>query len=446
MRSVLIAAALVAAAVGARAAEAERPAYFTLGNGMQVVVIEDHRAPAVTHMVWYKVGAADEPPGKPGIAHFLEHLMFKGTPTIPPGEFSRIVARSGGRDNAFTSSDYTGYHQTVARDKLEMVMRMEADRMVNLTLPEDHVRTEREVVLEERRSRTDNDPSARLFEQTMAALYLAHPYRLPVIGWEHDIRNLNRADALSFYKTHYAPNNAILVVAGDVDPAEVKLLAERHYGPIEARAVPPRTRPQEPPHVAPRRVSLSDARVRQPSWSRNYLAPSSVSGETRHAFGLRVLAQALGGSATGRLYRRLVMESQVASSANAYYDSPAIDLTRFSIYATAKAGAQTAEDLATIEKAVDATIAEVVRDGINAEELERAKAGLTASAIYARDSVASQARIYGTALVMGLTIDHVVAWPQRIEAVTLEDVHAAARHVFRIESSVTSMLLPKPQS
>jgi zinc protease len=446
MRPVLIGVGMLLAAFGARAAESERPVQFTLDNGMQVVVIEDHRAPAVTHMVWYRVGAADEPPGKPGIAHFLEHLMFKGTKEIAPGEFSRIVARNGGRDNAFTSSDYTGYHQTIARDKLELVMRMEADRMNNLAFPEDHVLNEREVVLEERRSRTDNDPSARLYEQTMASLYLAHPYRLPTIGWEHDIRKLSRDDAIAFYRAHYAPNNAILVMAGDVEPNEARALAEKYYGPIPARPVAARFRPQEPPHVAPRRVSLTDGRVKQPTWSRNYLAPSRTAGETEHVFGLRVLSAALGSGSTSRLYRRLVLEQNVSSSANAYYDLPAIDLTRFSLYAAAKAGAQTADDLATIERAMDAAIAEVLRDGITAEELERAKAGLLASSIYARDSAASQARLYGTALVTGLTVDDVVTWPQRIQAVTLEEVHAAARHVFRIERSVTSMLLPRPQS
>ena len=455
MRLVMMVVGLLVLASGVRAAELDRPAFFTLGNGMQVVVIEDHRAPAVTHMVWYRVGAADEPPGKAGIAHFLEHLMFKGTRDIPAGEFSKIIARNGGRDNAFTSSDYTGYHQTIARDKLDLVMRMEADRMTNLVLDEESVRTEREVVLEERRSRTDNDPSARLYEQTMAVLYLAHPYRLPVIGWEHDIRRLNREDALDFYKAHYAPNHAILIVAGDVTADEVKSLAEKHYGPIAPRQLAPRFRPQEPPHIAPRRVSLSDGRVRQPAWSRNYLAPSRTAGDTKHAYALRVLAQAIGSGSTSRLYRRLVVEQKVATSASAYYDSPSLDLTRFSLYAAANPGAQSGKtpgatpgtaELAMIEQAMDAAIAEILRDGITEEELERAKTGLVASAIYARDNVSGMARIYGTALVTGLTVDDVVEWPKKIEAVTREEVLAAARHVFRLESSVTSMLLPKPQS
>jgi len=445
MRSVLVAAWLIAAALVPAAAQ-ERPASFTLGNGMQAVVIEDHRAPVAVHMLWYKVGGADEPPGKPGIAHFLEHLMFKGTPAIGPGEFSRTVARNGGRDNAFTSADYTGYHQTISRDKLELVMRMEAERMTGLVFPEDHVRNEREVVLEERRSRTDNDPSARLYEQAMAALYLAHPYRLPLIGWEHDIRKLSRDDAIAFYRTWYAPNNAVLVVAGDVDPAEVKTLAERHYGPIPPRAVPPRVRPQEPPHIAARRVTLHDGRVRQPAWDRYYLAPSRTAGESQHAFGLRVLAQVLGAGSTSRLNRRLVVEQGVAASAGAYYELPAIDLSRFVLHASPKAGAQGEADLLPIERAMEAVIADVLRDGITPEELERAKAGLLASSVYARDSVMGQARLYGMALSTGLTIDDVVGWPQRVQAVTLEEVNAAARHVFRIERSVTAMLLPKPQS
>lgn len=446
MRFMLAAVALVAMVFRVQAAEPERPATFTLGNGMQALVIEDHRAPAITHMVWYKIGAADEPPGKPGIAHFLEHLMFKGTKEIGPGEFSKIIARNGGRDNAFTSADYTGYHQTISRDKLEMVMRMEADRMVNLTLPEDHVRTEREVVLEERRSRTDNDPSARLYEQAMASLYLAHPYRLPVIGWEHDIRNLSRADAMAFYREHYTPNNAVLVVAGDVDPAEVKALAERYYGPIASRPVPGRARPQEPPQIAPRRVTLSDGRVRQPAWSRYYLAPSRTAGDSKHVFGLRVLAQILGSGSTSRLNRRLVLEQGIATGASAYYDLPSIDLTRFALQASPKNGTLGEKDLAPIEAAMDTAVAEVVRDGVTAEEVERAKAGLLASAIYARDNVSGQARLYGAALTMGLTVDDVVGWPERIKAVTVDEVNAAARHVFRAEQSVTAILLPKPQS
>ena len=258
-------AALMAALVLATApgrAGLFNPEKFTLENGMRVVVIPDHRAPVVTHMVWYMVGAADDPPGKSGIAHFLEHLMFKGTAQVPPGEFSKIVARNGGRDNAFTSQDYTGYVQSVAADKLELVMRLEADRAANLVLTEAVVDPEREVVLEERRSRTDNEPSAILSEQLAAAQFLAQPYGVPVIGWEHEIRTLTKDDALDFYRTYYVPNNAILVVAGDVTAAQVRPLAEKYYGALAAGQPPPRLRPQVPRRRKSPTLCFSSARAR----------------------------------------------------------------------------------------------------------------------------------------------------------------------------------------
>ena len=240
------------------------PTTFTLDNGLEVVVIENHRAPVVTHMVWNKVGAADEPPGKSGIAHFLEHLMFKGTAKRGPGEFSEIIARNGGSENAFTSQDYTGYFQSITADRLALMMELEADRMNGLVLTEEIIQPERQVVIEERRSRTDNSPRARLSEQVTAATYTNHPYRLPIIGWEHEIRALTLQEIVDFYRTWYAPNNAVLVVSGDVTPEQVRELAETHYGPIPAKALSPRIRPSEPPHHAPREVVLRDARVDQP--------------------------------------------------------------------------------------------------------------------------------------------------------------------------------------
>src|SRR5262245_32466436 len=250
-----LASVAVAAAVG-EAYASERVSEFKLANGLTVVVIPDHRAPVVTQMVWYKVGAADEPPGSSGIAHFLEHLMFKGTDKIPTGQFSKIVAKNGGEDNAFTNHDVTAYFQRVAKDRLPLVMRMEADRMENLRLSEEDVKTERDVILEERRSRVDNDPGSILQEQMMAALYANHPYGIPIIGWEHEIAALNRDDALSYYRRFYAPNNAILVVAGDVEPDEVQKLAEETYGKLAPNPAlnGNRHRPQEPEHFAPVRV------------------------------------------------------------------------------------------------------------------------------------------------------------------------------------------------
>ena len=242
---------------------------FRLANGMEVVVIEDHRAPVVTHMVWYRVGAADEPWGRSGIAHFFEHLMFKATGAIDDGAFSKIVAANGGSDNAFTSYDYTAYYQRIAADRLGLVMGMEADRMRNLVLTDAVIATERDVILEERSQRTDNSPQGLFAEQMSAALYLNHPYGVPVIGWRHEIEQLNLADAEVFYARYYAPDNAILVVAGDVTPAAVRALAETHYGSIQPSGPQPEARPQEPPQLAPRRLEMRDARVRQPFVRRN---------------------------------------------------------------------------------------------------------------------------------------------------------------------------------
>jgi zinc protease len=392
--------------------------------------------------VWYRIGAADEKPGKSGIAHFLEHLMFKGTPDIPPGEYSKIVARNGGRDNAFTSYDYTGYFQNVARDRLELVMRMEADRMSNLVLTDEVVDPEREVIIEERRSVVDNRPASRLREQMQAALYLNHPYQRPVIGWLHEMRGLTRQDAIDWYKMYYTPNNAILIVAGDITAAELKPLAEKYYGPIPSRAIPERVRPQEPPPQAARRLELKDARVQQPALSRLYLAPSYTSTGKEHAYALQVLTDLLGGGATSRLYRSLVLEKNVAAGAGSYYDPDTFDQTSFGFSVTPRNGVA----MADVEAALDAVIAKLVADGVTAEEVDRTKARMRAAAVLARDSLQSGARVIGTALTTGQTIEDVESWPERIDAVTKDDVDRAARYLLQPDRSVTGLLLPKPSS
>src|SRR5713101_2988580 len=256
----------------------EPPASFTLNNGLQVVVIPDHRTPVVTQMIWYKVGSADETPGKSGLAHFLEHLMFKGTARHPAGEFSQTVLKVGGNENAFTSTDYTGYFQRVPREQLAKMMAFEADRMTGLILKDENVLPERDVVLEEFNMRVANNPEARLTEQIMAALYLNHPYGRPVIGWHQEIEKLDREDALAFYRRFYAPNNAILIIAGDVDAADIRPMVEKNFGDVAAQPAIPaqRLRPQEPVPAAPRTVTLSDARVEQSSVRRFYLVPSST--------------------------------------------------------------------------------------------------------------------------------------------------------------------------
>ncbi|MEL6794708.1 MAG: pitrilysin family protein, partial [Pseudomonadota bacterium] len=277
-RAIAASAAFAVFAVGTTAQAAPNVSSFTLENGMQGVVIEDNRAPVVTHMVWYRVGAADEPPGKSGIAHFFEHLMFKGTDEIPEGAFSKLVAENGGQDNAFTSFDFTGYFQRIASDRLELVMKMEADRMTDLRLTEALVAPERDVVLEERNQRTENNPGSLFGEQMDAAMYQNHPYGVPVVGWKSEIEGLTLQDALDFYDRWYGPDNAILVVAGDVSVEEVKRLAEIHYGPIPAKGIAPRVRPAEPPHRAARRLEMVDPRVRQHYVFRRYLTPSRRTG------------------------------------------------------------------------------------------------------------------------------------------------------------------------
>ncbi len=418
------------------------PETMTLANGLTVVAIPNHRAPIVTQMVWYRVGAGDEVPGKSGIAHFLEHLMFKGTKAVPPGEFSKIIAHNGGRDNAFTSYDYTAYFQNIARDRLELVMKLEADRMANLVLTDAQVLPERDVILEERRSRTDNIPGARLREQMQAALYLNSPYHRPVIGWEHEMRGLTTKDAIAWYHRYYAPNNAILIVAGDITMAELKPLAEKYYGPIPRRPVPPRVRTEEPPPQVARRVELKDTRVRQTSWSRFYLAPSYVDGDTQYADALQVLSEVFGGGVSSRLHQALVLDRPLATSAGSFYDPDALGLTHFGVSAALRPDAK----LEDLEAAMEAEIRRLVEGGVTADEVERAKTRLRAAVVYARDSLQNGPRAIGEAITTGTGIDQVESWPSRIAAVTPEQVTAAARAVLREEQSVTGVLLPKPSS
>ncbi|MBL8538161.1 MAG: insulinase family protein [Hyphomonadaceae bacterium] len=417
-----------------------RPETFTLNNGLTVVVITDRRAPVVTHMVWYRVGSADEPRGHSGIAHFFEHLMFKGTRSIPEGEFSRIIARNGGVDNAFTAWDYTAYYQRIARDRLELVMRMEADRMRNLRFSEETFLSERDVIGEERRQRIDNSPGAVLGERMRAMLWPHHPYGTPVIGWLHEIQALDRETALSFYRTWYAPNNAILVVAGDVNAAELRPLAQRYYGRLQSsRNLPARDWVSDPPSVGPMRVSHRDEKVRQPSLSRLYRATSYGTDEGRQAHALDVAVEVLGGSETSRLYRALVVEQRLAVAAGASGATSGLGGGSVSISATPVEGVS----LERLEAAVDDVVATFLRDGPTEAELERAKSSLSAAAIYARDSQESLANIYGSSLAQGESIDDIVNWGEDVEAVTRDEAMAMARETFDINASVTGWLLPE---
>jgi zinc protease len=430
--------ATAAGVISAAAASTPQITDFTLPNGLEVVVIPDHRAPVVTHMLWYKVGSADETAGKSGLAHFLEHLMFKGTAKNPAGRFSQTVATIGGQENAFTSSDYTGYFQRVPRDKLKEMMEFEADRMTGLELSDEVVRPELDVVLEEQNMRVANNPGARLGEQMEAALYLNHPYGRPVIGWRHEIERLDRDGALEFYRRFYSPNNAILVIAGDVTPEEVRTLAEETYGKVPRVAdIKPRIRPQEPVQEAARSVTLADPRVSQPSLSRYYLVPSSTTARPGESEALDVLAHILGRGSNSRLYQTLVVDKGIAVNAGTNYDGTAVDATRLSVYATPKPGTS----LAQLEAAIDAVLAEVVETGVTAEELERAKNRMIADAVYANDNQRMMAQWYGSSLATGATVDQVRKWPDRMRAVTAEAVHDTARRWLDKRRSVTGYLI-----
>lgn len=416
---------------------------FTLDNGMNAIVIQDRRAPVVVHMVWYNVGAADEPPGKSGIAHFLEHLMFKGTDDLEPGEFSRTVEAQGGSDNAFTSYDYTGYFQRVASDRLELMMQMEADRMRDLVLDSEDMLTERDVVLEERAQRTDSNPGALFSEMRDGLQYLNHPYGIPIIGWKHEIEQLTLQDALDFYATYYAPNNATLVVAGDVDPAEVRALAETYYGPVEPTpGLAERVRPSEPPQIAPRRVSFDDERVSNPYVVRTYLAPERDSGAQEEAAALTILAQILGGSsATSIMGRTLEQEEGVALYTSAFYQGTRYDDTVFGLVIVPTPD----RTLEQAEADMDRMITTLMEGGVDPAQLDRIKAQIRASEVYGRDSLQGRAREYGVAVTSGLTVDDVAQWPLVLDAVTGDDIVAAARRVFDLDKSVTGYLM-KPET
>jgi len=430
-------AALLAPA--ARTTAAPGLAQFTLENGLAVVVIPDHRTPVVTHMLWYRVGSADETTGKSGIAHFLEHLMFKGTAKNPAGRFTKQLAAIGGQENAFTSSDYTGYFQRTSREHLATLMDFEADRMRGLVLTDEIVASERDVILEERNQRIDNEPSARLSEQVQAAQFLNHPYHRPVIGWRHEMETLDREDALAWYRRFYAPNNAVLVVAGDVTADEVKASAEKTYGKIARVGTVggPRKRPQEPPQIAERRVIFSDLRVTQPSMQRSYLVPSYTTSKNSDADALDVLAQILGGGSNSRLNRALVMEQRVATSTGAWYQGTALDDSRFGVTATPASGVT----LEKVEGATDAVIAEFLDKGPTADELERSKSRMIADYVYAQDNQATLARMYGAALTTGSTVEDVLARPERLRAVTAEQVRDVARRYLDKRHSVTGYLV-----
>ncbi len=413
----------------------------TLDNGLKVVVIPNNRAPVVTHMVWYKAGAADEPEGKSGIAHFMEHLMFKGSGNLAPGEFSRKVRALGGNDNAFTSRDFTAYFQSIATRHLRTVMEMEAGRMQGMTVPEGEVMSERQVIIEERRQRTDNNPSALLREQAMATLFVNHPYGDPVIGWMSEMEDLTRQDAVDFHKKFYAPNNAYLIISGDIAHEDAFLMAKETYGKIPARETPERNWTVIPPLTGNTRVKLSDAKVRQPEVTIYALAPNFRENKAA-SLALDIASEILGGGKTSRLYRALVVDQKLASSAGFYYSGSAVGPGSVQFYADPLPGISPE----TVEAALMQTLNEFVQSGPTEEEVSDAIIRLQNAAIYSRDSLQGPAMIFGRSLTTGMTIDDIEYWPYDLAGITQEDVATAAKKHLDFTRTVTSYLLPEEVS
>jgi zinc protease len=414
---------------------------FRLANGIQVVLIPDNRAPVVTHMLWYRVGSADEPPGQSGLAHFFEHLMFKGTSNHPGDAYLRLIGRVGGEVNAFTSYDYTAYYATVGADHLELVMALEADRMINLTLSEDTVQVEREVIVEERRLRTDNHPESLLHEQVMAALFLNHRYGIPVIGWMHEIRSWTLDDVLAFYRRWYLPSHAILVVGGHVAQGYLQRLAEKHYGTLPSASPNVRERALEPEHTASRRVVMQDARIKHSLWMRLYLTPAYGTSERHRLPAVEVFAELLGGGPNSLLYQYLVRRLGLAAEVSVAFTSDAIDQTALAIVAVPAPGVSVAE----LEQAINREVTRIHEGAIDEAEVQLARKKLGAHAIRMRDGTLPAAQVVGAALSTGATLDEIDTWPARIGAVTVSDIRAEAIAVLRDKASVTGVLTPSQE-
>lgn len=418
------------------------PTSFTLENGLQVVVVPNHLAPAVNQMVWYKVGSADEDNGKRGLAHYLEHLMFRGTKTYAPGEFSKMVSAQGGNDNAFTSFDYTAYHETVATDRLPMIMRLEADRMMNLQITDATAKPELSVVLSERQQRTDNSPEGRFSEKARHILLPNHPYGSPVIGWQKEVEKLSVPAAAEFYKRHYAPNNAVVIISGDVDPDNVKLLATEIYGVVPKVDLAPRAPVPPSPKPSQQRFEMRDAGVEQPQLDMNIVVPSYTTQKNTEAYAYEVLAETLDGGDVGELFRHLVTQQSVASAVDTSYDPDTRGDAVFSIGVTPQPGKSAHQ----LEKALQTTLRKLVKDGLGEKAVDRAKQRLIRLAVFARDSLMAPGYAFGMAIATGHSIDDVEAWPQRIESVTVADVNTALRALVKNDRKLVAVLLPDPKA
>ncbi len=416
------------------------PYETTLKNGLRIIVKEDHRAPTAVQMVWYRIGSTDEVDGASGVAHVLEHMMFKGTPSVGPGEFNKRVAAAGGRDNAFTSRDYTAYFQQVPKEKLEEMMQLEADRMRHLNVDAKEFEQEIKVVMEERRMRTDDNPQAKLFEQMNAVAYQAHPYRRPIIGWMNDLETMTAADAKAWYDQWYVPNNAYVVITGDVEHQEIFALAEKYYGPLESRALPARKPQVEPKQEGTRRVTVK-APAELPSLIMAYKAPVLRDIEKdSEPYALEMLAAVLDGHDAARFNKKLVREDKVALSVDIGYDGTARGPGMLYVTGTPAEG----KSIADLEAAIRAEIAHVQKDGVSEVELKRAKAQLLAAEVYKLDSMFGQAMEIGQIESANLPYRGLNRMLEKLQMVTAAEVQAAARKYFTDDMLTVGVLDPQP--
>ncbi len=420
--------------------------HFELDNGMNVVVIPDHRAPVVVHSVWYNIGSADEPgwrPDKTGIAHMLEHLMFKGTDKVPVGQFDKVVERHGGEMNAFTSYDYTAYYEKVSVDNLEKMMELEADRMANLKLADEDFQPERDVVLEERRWRTDSKPQSRFYEEFIHKHMPTHPYGLPIIGWQEDIENYTVDDAFAWYKSFYGPNNATLILAGDVTADQVRPMVEKHYGAVAARELDPAKREVEPARNEAVVFDKTDPEVQVPVFYRVYRAPSvfagiaGAPGNAQDAIALWMLSEVVGGSQTARMYQKLVVEQQLANSASTHFDPDSKGESSFDVFLQPKPSIT----LKQLEEAANAVLADVQDNGVTAEELNRVRTQLLADDIYARDDLFNGIYRMGNWVLAGGEPDEFLDWRNDVQQVTPADLQRVAQQYLVLEQSSTGRLV-----
>jgi zinc protease len=437
---VLIVALVLSGAASAAAPSTASITESTLPNGLKILVKTDRRAPVVVSMVWYRVGSMDEVSGTTGVAHVLEHMMFKGTKAVPAGEFSRIIAEAGGRDNAFTSRDYTGYYQMLHKSQLALSMKLEADRMANMILSAEDFGKEIRVVMEERRWRTDDRPRALVYEQLNATVFKAHPYRNPTVGWMSDLEQMTVADARAFYDRWYAPNNATLVVVGDVTAQEVHKLASQHFGPLKQKALPPRKITEEPPQRGPQQLTVR-APAELPYVLMAYRAPALRDPEKEwEPYALEMLANVLDGNDAARLNRTLVRSQRVASSADASYDGIGRGPGMFFLSGTPTSGKKVSE----VEQALRREVQKIVAEGVTAEELQRVKSQAVASRVYERDSMFYQARQIGSLDMVGLPHTFIDLYVEKLKLVTSEQVQAVAKKYLVDEGLTVAYLDPQP--